>query len=157
MKLGMYMSRVPSKLTTHGAIRHRQAGVAAVEFGLVALIFFTLMIGTMEFGRWMFTLNAANEATRLGARLAVVCSISDMADIKTRMHAIASGIPVANMSIQYAPAGCTADTCQTISVSLVSATFSPMIPLLGGDYPIPSFRTSLSREYMNSTNNPVCP
>jgi Flp pilus assembly protein TadG len=151
------MHRTPSRQSIHSASGRRQRGAAIVEFALVAMIFFTLLIGMMEFGRWMFTLNAANEATRLGARLAVVCSISDMADIKSRMHAIASGIPVANMSIQYVPTGCTADTCQTVNVSLVSATFAPMIPLLGGNYPIPSFSTSLSREYMNSTNNPICP
>lgn len=151
------MHRISSRRSIHSASKRRQIGVAIVEFGLVAMIFFTLLIGAMEFGRWMFTLNAANEATRLGARLAVVCSISDMANIKSRMHAIAGGIPVANMSIQYVPTGCTADTCQTVNVSLVSATFSSMIPLLGGDYPIPSFSTSLSRESMNSTNNPICP
>ena len=45
--------------------RGRQRGAAIIEFALVAMIFFTLLIGVMEFGRWLFTLNAAGEATRL--------------------------------------------------------------------------------------------
>lgn len=144
-----------------GSRRHK--GVALVEFALVAMIFFTLLIGIMEFGRWLFTLNAANEATRLGARLAVVCSISDAAAIKTRMQQMAGGIPVSKMVIDYAPSGCDASNCKTVTVWLGSldhverATFSPLIPLMGGTYPIPEFATSLPRELMNSAGNPVCP
>lgn len=137
--------------------RRRQRGVAIVEFALIAMIFFTLLIGIMEFGRWLFTLNAANEATRLGARLAVVCSISDAPDIKARMHQMASGIPVSNMVIDYVPGGCDVDSCKTVTVRLSGATFSPLIPLMGGSYPIPAFSTSLPRELMNSAGNPVCP
>ncbi|MCM2342919.1 TadE family protein [Rhodoferax sp.] len=139
------------------ALQRWQRGATIVEFALVALLFFTLLIGIMEFGRWLFTLNAANEATRLGARLAVVCSISDAPDIKARMHQIASGIPVGNMVIDYVPTACDASNCETVNVRLSGATFSPLIPLMGGNYPIPKFATSLPRELMNSTGNPVCP
>lgn len=138
-------------------MQRRQRGAAIVEFALVAMIFFTALIGVMEFGRWLFTLNAANEATRLGARLAVVCSISDAPDIKVSMHQIAGGIPVGNMAIDYVPTGCDASNCKTVTVRLSGATFSPLIPLMGGTYPIPDFATSLPRELMNSAGNPVCP
>ncbi len=157
------MNRIPSRLRLHASRRRAQAGAAIVEFALVAMIFITLLIGIMEFGRWLFTLNAANEATRLGARLAVVCSISDAADIKTRMQQMAGGIPVSKMVIDYAPSGCDASNCKTVTVWLGSldhverATFSPLIPLMGGTYPIPEFATSLPRELMNSAGNPVCP
>ncbi len=137
--------------------RRAQVGAAIVEFALVALIFFTLLIGIMEFGRWLFTLNAANEATRLGARLAVVCSISDAQDIKARMHQVAGGIPVGKMIIEYLPSSCDESNCKTVTVRLNGATFSPLIPLMGGNYPIPEFATSLPRELMNSAGNPVCP
>lgn len=138
-----------------GSRRHK--GMALVEFALVALVFFTLLIGIMEFGRWLFTLNAANEATRLGARLAVVCSISDAADIKARMNQMVSGIPVGNMVIDYVPGGCDESNCKTVTVRLNGATFNPLIPLMGGAFPIPEFATSLPRELMNSAGNPVCP
>ncbi len=137
---------------------HRyQRGVAAVEFALVAMVFFTLLLGIMEFGRWLFILNSANEATRLGARLAVVCSISTAPRIRQRMSDMTIGIPVANMDITYSPTGCDASNCTTVMARLVGASFSPVTPFFGGTYPIPQFPVSLPRESMNSTNNPVCP
>lgn len=151
----MRIHSLPSRFKP--TLRRWQRGAAIVEFALVAMIFFTLLIGIMEFGRWMFTLNAASEATRMGARLAVVCSISDADNIKASMHQIAGEIPVGNMVIEYLPNGCDSSNCRTVTVRLSDATFSPLIPLMGGTYPIPEFATSLPRELMNSDGNPVCP
>ena len=142
--------------------RPGQRGAAAVEFALVALVFFTLLLGTMEFGRWLFLLNGANEATRLGARLAVVCSIDDdednLAGIRARMSAMTGGgIPADRMVLDYEPASCTAATCRTVTARIVDADFTPLIPFFGLPLPIPQFPTSLPREYMNSAGNPVCP
>jgi len=55
------------------SLRKSQRGAAAVEFALVAIVFFMLLIGIVEMGRVLFTWNAAAEATRYGARVAVVC------------------------------------------------------------------------------------
>lgn len=147
------------------ALRRSQVGAAIIEFALIAMIFLTLLIGLMEFGRWLFTLNAANEATRLGARLAVVCSKSD-ADknkIKQRMRTILGSVSDDQIVIDYAPsASCDSDwsaatnRCQSVTVFLSGATFTPLIPFLGGTYSIPPFTTTLTREFMNSTGNPVC-
>lgn len=145
--------------------RSRQAGAAIIEFAIVAMVFLTVLIGIMEFGRWMFTLNAASEATRLGARLAVVCgkSTADQTFIKSRMRYFISSVPETQISIVYSPnATCDPDwsagtnRCQSVSVSLSGATFTTLIPFLGGTYPIPSFTTTLTREFMSSTGNPVC-
>lgn len=139
--------------------RSRQQGLAMVEFALVALVFFTLLIGIMEFGRWMFTLNAATEATRLGARLAAVCSMNDE-DIKLKMQGMLPGIEASQIVIEYEPAGCSAAQCQRVRVSLANASFTPLIPLLGIAIPVPPFTTSMPRELMNSSMNgmanPVC-
>src|SRR3954452_7753274 len=62
---------------TRHASRHHQAGVAAIEFALVASLFFTVLLGIMEMGRVLFYWNSAAEATRLGARIAVVCDLND--------------------------------------------------------------------------------
>lgn len=142
--------------------RSGQRGAAAVEFAIIALMFFTLLLGIMEFGRWLFLLNGANEATRLGARLAVVCSMDDSEDnltgIRARMSALTGGgIPADRMVLDYAPASCTAATCRTVTARIVGAEFTPMIPFFGLPLPIPEFPTSLPREYMNSAGNPVCP
>lgn len=59
-----------------GKVRSRilQRGVAAVEFALVAIPFFLLLFGAMEFGRLFYLWNTAQEVTRNAARQAVVSS-----------------------------------------------------------------------------------
>lgn len=140
--------------------RSRQRGVAAVEFALVAALFFMLLIGIMEMGRVLFYWNSAAEATRLGARIAVVCDLND-ADIKARMQTMLSILPTSKIDIGYEPSGCTVDTCQSVTVSILPdvsvATFIPYVPLV---LTLPPFSTTLPRESMRSTfdgiANPVC-
>lgn len=54
-----------------------QRGVAAVEFGLVAIIFFLLFFGIVEVSRAMFVLNTLQEVTRRAAALAVNTDFSN--------------------------------------------------------------------------------
>ena len=49
-----------------------QLGAAVVEFGLVVILFFTLLLGIIEFGRFMYLWNSAQEVTRNAARMAAV-------------------------------------------------------------------------------------
>lgn len=148
----MLMSRAARKFTS----LRRQAGAAIVEFALVALIFLTILIGIMEFGRWLFTLNAAAEATRWGARLAVVCGSTDT-QINTY---VAVMLRSGNGSITTVrePTACAAADC-LVTATLVGATFKPLIPFLGGSYAIPNFTTSLPREALGSAGSAsdVCP
>jgi hypothetical protein len=50
----------------------RQRGAAAVEFALVAVLFFTLLMGIMELGRFLYLYDTVQEVTRRAAREAVV-------------------------------------------------------------------------------------
>lgn len=134
-----------------------QRGVLIVEFALLAmLVFLPLLLGIMEFSRWLFTLNAAAEATRWGARVAVVCNMNEM-PVRQKMRATLGGI-VDSMVIDYAPPGCNKDSCVAVTASLVGASFTPMIPYFGVTLPIPAFTTTLPRESMDSagTDNEVC-
>jgi Flp pilus assembly protein TadG len=54
------------------ALKSSQLGATAVEFALVLIIFLTFVLGITDFSRMLYTWNAANEATRAGARYAVV-------------------------------------------------------------------------------------
>lgn len=54
-----------------------QRGVAAVEFALIAIPFFLLLFGVMEFGRLFYVWNTAQEVTRHAARQAVVTDFND--------------------------------------------------------------------------------
>ena len=49
-----------------------QCGAATVEFALLAIVFFMVLLGIMEFGRLMYVWNTAQEVTRHAAREAVV-------------------------------------------------------------------------------------
>lgn len=60
----------------HTTIRSRRGrderGAAAVEFGLIALILFTLLFGIIQFGLWFWSWQAAGHAAREAARYAAV-------------------------------------------------------------------------------------
>jgi hypothetical protein len=51
-----------------------QDGAAAVEFAFVSMVFFTMLIGAVEFGHAFWQWNQASKAVQLGARLAAVSS-----------------------------------------------------------------------------------
>lgn len=132
-----------------------QAGVAALEFALVASVFFMIMFGAVEMGRLLWTWNAAGEATRLGARMAVVCSLNEAA-IVTRMRERLPALIPGNVTINYLPAGCTDATCDSVRVTLAGYTHQAIIPFAPLSIPIPPFQTTLPREFMQSAGNPVC-
>jgi Flp pilus assembly pilin Flp len=50
-----------------------ESGATMVEFALVLIVFLTFLLGIIDFSRMLWTWNAATEATRWGARSAVVC------------------------------------------------------------------------------------
>lgn len=52
--------------------RHNERGATIAELAVVALLFFTIIFGIIEFGRLLYTHNALTDATRRGARFAVL-------------------------------------------------------------------------------------
>jgi hypothetical protein len=132
-----------------------QRGAAAIEFAIVSAVFFMLLLGAIEMGRLLWTWNAATEATRLGARMAVVCDVNEP-NIITRMQQRLPYLQPANVTVAYLPSGCTDANCQTVRVTLAGYTHQPIIPFIALSIPIPSFQTTLPREFMQSAGNPVC-
>lgn len=65
-----------------------QRGVAAVEFALIAIPFFLLLFGAMEFGRLLYLLNTAQEVTRNAARQAVVSSFDNASILAIKRAAV---------------------------------------------------------------------
>lgn len=135
-----------------------QRGATAVEFAIVAALLCTVLVGIMEFGRLLFYWNTAAEATRLGARMAVVCSKDD-SDIKLKMREMLTFLADDQISVQYEPAGCTIDNCLSVTVGIAPGvsvfTVIPFVPLT---LSLPAFSTTLPRESMDSAAgaNPVC-
>lgn len=138
----------------------RQRGAFTVEFALVAIIFFALLIAIMEFGRILFAFNSAAEATRFGARVAVVCDPSSQATIVSKMQLLMPYLTTANISISYLPAGCNVNTCEQVQVGVTGINFRPLIPVASLNISMPPFTTTLPRESMRSTiapdANPEC-
>ncbi|HEV7814774.1 MAG TPA: TadE family protein [Janthinobacterium sp.] len=126
-------------------------GSTVVEFALVQVLFLTLLLGITDFGRLLFTWNAATEATRLGARYAVVCDdTSAKAKVLARMRALLPQIR--DISVVWNPSGCTAATCQGVTVNITSLDYQWISPVAGalrlGALQAPAFSTYLPREAM---------
>jgi len=143
-------------------IRRRARGATMVEFALVLVLFLTFTLGILDFGRMLFTWSAANEATRAGARYAVVCDdTSNEAAVLTRMQAMLPQI--GNIDLAWVPAGCSPATCEGVTVSIVDLDYQWISPVAGvaaiGALPMPTFSTFLTREMMGQDpNNPaICP
>lgn len=138
----------------------RQCGVAAVEFAIVSSLLFTVLFGVMEMGRLLWTWNAAVEATRFGARLAVVCDLND-SHIKSRMISRLPSLANSNIVVTYLnpPAAnntCTTATCKAVQVSLTGYTHNTIIPFVPLSLTLPPFGTTLRKEFMSSAANEVC-
>jgi Flp pilus assembly protein TadG len=135
-------------------MRSEQRGIAVVEFALIVSLVFILLFGMMEMGRLLFYWNTAGEATRLGARLAVVCD-KNAAAIKARMGSMLNLLAPAKIDVSYSPDGCDIDTCRMVTVSITGLTVSTFIPFIPLSVTMPPFSTSLPRESLDSSN-PDC-
>lgn len=140
-------------------LRHNR-GATAVEFALVAAFggFFILLLGTIEVARVLYYMNSANEATELGARLAVVCDANSSL-IKQRMRQILPLLTDDNITVEYFPQGCAANAsiaredCDAVKVSIASGLrLDTVIPFVAFGFDMPAFATVKTREAMDSTN-----
>lgn len=135
-----------------------QLGLVTVEFAIIATAFLFVLFSIIGFANLLYIYNATVHATRLGARLAVVCDTSAAANIKTKMAAQVSELTTSNINIIYNPSGCSSSTCQSVTVSVSNFTVAiagpSSFPL--GNITIPGFSTTLVRESMNSAINNMC-
>ena len=143
-------------------VRKHEHGATSVEFALVSVLFLSVLTAIVGFGHWMFTLEMVADATRTAARLAVVCNMNSSA-LKTAIQVRVPQLSLATsqVSVQYYPTGCDKTTCQGVTMSITGVTYAPVMPFMSGGVPIPSFKTSLPRESLETVNaageqNPVC-
>jgi Flp pilus assembly protein TadG len=131
-----------------------------VEFALVCGLLCVLLIGAVELGRMAWMWNAAVEATRHGARLAVVCDIGD-ARIAQRMAGRLPGLRPDQVRIDYLATGqpanaCGRADCEAVRVAIVDVEHQTFVPLLARTIGLPPMSTTLRREAMDSTANAAC-
>lgn len=132
-----------------------QRGATAIEFALVLLIFLMFLLAVTDFSRLLFTWNAANEATRLGARYAVVCDdTASKALVLAKMKAMVPEI--GDIDLIWRPASCNSSTCEGVTVTIKTINFQWISPIVGAVGPrlgLPKFSTFLPREIMRQDPN----
>jgi Flp pilus assembly protein TadG len=103
----------------------RRRGVAAVEFAIVAPIFFMLVIGIIEVGRAIMVQQVLINASRVGARRAVMLSSSEQATIDA-VTEFTSGVGVTSViaSVTPDPGTAASGTAITVSTSVNFANVS---------------------------------
>ena len=156
---------------SHAILNDRHDGQTLVEFAFVALLFFTLLFGIMEFSRALWTWNTIVQATRAGARYAVVevptstdvqvrnfVVYHDSAEPPTRLPVL-PGLNPSNVTVQYlkndgtSPSPFNKYQCDVIQVSITGYTFNFIVPIFGSGITLPSFTTTLPLEGMGAGGN----
>ncbi len=118
-----------------GLCRKNRRGTAVVEFAVVAPVFFLLVFGMIEYGRMVMVQQIITNASREGARQAVLdgatSSSVDTAVTSYLTGASISGADVVTNPADPSSAGYGASVTVTVSVpfSAVSWLPSPMFPM----------------------------
>lgn len=137
---------------------YQQRGVAAVEFAIIATVFFIVLFGILEIGRLFYVFNSVQEVTRRAAREAVVRWHTQENEVKSLALFGSGSLPAGVMintstiTIQYlnrvmgviptlpdTPQN-NIEECMTASnsciafvrVSVTGATYEPMMGLFSG-------------------------
>lgn len=130
-------------------------GATTLEFALVLLVFLMFLLGVTDVARMLYTWNAATEATRLGARYAVVCADTGSdAQVLAKMRKMVPEIGA--IKLAWSPAACTAASCEGATVTITALNFRWISPIVGAVIPpraLPEFSTYLPREMMGQDAN----
>jgi Flp pilus assembly protein TadG len=115
--------------------RIARAGAAAVEFAIVAPIFFMLIIGMIEVGRAIMVQQVLINASRAGARRATMLSSTSTAVSNTVAEYTAGvGVPTVTTTVSPDPATAEAGTPITVntSVNFANVSWLPAPWFMGG-------------------------
>lgn len=104
--------------------QRRQRGAAAVEFALVAVLLIVLLLGIVEFGRFLYLYNTVQEVTRCAARQAVV-HWTDQVDEIQRACVFREGSTDPEVGLPAAPEV----SNLKVSIRFVNASGAPANPM----------------------------
>ncbi|NHZ83018.1 pilus assembly protein [Massilia sp. CCM 8695] len=132
-----------------------QYGATTIELAFVLVLFFMFLLGVTDVARMLFTWNAATEATRAGARYAVVCA--DPANQGQVLQKMRMMVPeIGAVALAWEPSGCDAASCAGVTVTITSLQYRWLSPVVGAVMPVralPAFSTYLPREMMRRDPN----
>lgn len=136
----------------------KQQGLSTVEFALVAAVLFTMMFGVIEIARAFFVSSALDEATRRGARMAVVCPINDPAIFQAAAfdNTLIPDLDASDISVEYLDdagtnVGDATDPTifiqiRYVRVKVVGYQHQMVIPFVAALISMPEYATVLPRE-----------
>jgi Flp pilus assembly protein TadG len=132
--------------------RKGERGSTLVEYSIAVTVFITAMFGVIEFGRALWVHNALTDATRRGARYAVLHSVNDIAQVKNVVvygdpaggaKPIVPNLSTANVDVSYSQMAVNAGTA-TVKVS--NYQFQFVVPIVGKTITMPSYTSTLTGE-----------
>ena len=151
--------------------RQNERGTTIAEFAVVALLFFTIIFGIIEFGRLLYTHNALTDATRRGARFASLHNKDSEDAVKNEVvygskatydgkgnptsAPIINGLTTTMVKVNYVgvPLDATGETTTGYGTNLGTATvkieefkFDLLIPIIGRRITLPTYSTTLTAE-----------
>ncbi len=141
----------------------RQQGITTVEVAIVGLVVMITLFSVIEVARVFFVLNALDEATRRGARVAAVCQLNDTAIAEITVFnpsgggadsSLLPGLTTGNVVVQYLDQGGNVlvnpvgsfGLIQFVRVSIVGFTHQLIIPLWARTFTTPAFATTIPAE-----------
>ena len=148
-----------------------EKGTSVAEFAIVALVFFMILIGIIEFGRLLYTHNALTDAARRGARYATLhagnkgeCVQNAVVYGETRVDpetceligtptALISGLTPGNVFVDYQGVGEHPYNMNTgtVTVTIENYFFNLSIPLFTRTLDMPAYTTTLPAESAGTT------
>ena len=131
-----------------------ERGGSLIEFTVVASVFFLMLVGIVAAGNLYYTHNALVEATRRGARYAVLNPTGSTTAVQ---NVVIYGTPTpaegatslvynlqpANVTVTYTGLGVAAGT---VTVSITGYTFPFVLPTSTTSVAMPPYRTTLTGE-----------
>jgi Flp pilus assembly protein TadG len=93
----------------------RRRGVAAVEFAIIAPVFFMLILGIIEIGRAMMVQQVLVNASRVGARQAALLS-SSQSGVQNAVTEYANGVGIHGVNVSVSPDPATVAAGQPVTV-----------------------------------------
>ena len=104
-----------------------RAGAAGAEFAMVLPLLILLLLGTIDAGRYMYTLNQVEKATQMGARMAVVTNMVSTG-LANQNYGITLGQGAAIPMSSFGSAQC-GSSGGTVSCTCVTAPCPTLTPV----------------------------
>ncbi len=101
-----------------------QRGVSAIEFAILAPVLFTLLLGTIEFGRMFYIRQGMENATEQALRFYMLNPASAQSTVTQTLQSAMVGGMGSQLSVAYADtANCNSRSASTLKCTTITVTY----------------------------------